>query len=162
MDYNKVFKFIKYLSYVLLLGGVGVFVYFLVASLTNTAPFTDIPVGVDNVTQGSAQGTSVMLIYTYILFAIALLVTIIFPLINIIKNPKGSMRALIGLLAMIVVLGISYLFSSDAPVVNSAGGYFTNTFALKLTDTGLYAAYIALIGAFAAILFGELKNAFKK
>ena len=30
---NKIFKYIKYLSYVLLLLGVGVFVYFVVASV---------------------------------------------------------------------------------------------------------------------------------
>ena len=42
---NKIFKYIKYLSYVLLLLGVGVFVYFVVASVLYPEPATEFPVG---------------------------------------------------------------------------------------------------------------------
>jgi hypothetical protein len=42
------------------------------------------------------------------------------------------------------------------------GDVFDNVATLKLTDTGLYIAYIVLAASFAAILFGELKSAFKK
>lgn len=154
---SKIFKYIKYLSYVLLGLGVVVFIYFLVAMFTNTAPYPEYP----RASEGAAQGTSVMLMYTYILFALTILVSIIFPLINIVKNPKGSMRSLIGILAMIVVLGVSFLFASDVPVVTPVRVY-DNPVALKLSDMGLYAAYVMLIAVFAVILFGELKNAFKK
>ena len=40
---NKIFKYIKYLSYVLLLLGVGVFVYFVVASVLYPEPATEFP-----------------------------------------------------------------------------------------------------------------------
>ena len=85
---NKIFKYIKYLSYVLLLLGVGVFVYFVVASVLYPEPATEFPVG----TVGNAMGVNVMLIYAYVVFAVALVLAIMFPLINIISNPKGAMR----------------------------------------------------------------------
>ena len=64
---NKIFKYIKYLSYVLLLLGVGVFVYFVVASVLYPEPATEFPVG----TVGNAMGVNVMLIYAYVVFAVA-------------------------------------------------------------------------------------------
>lgn len=155
---NSIFKYIKILSYVLLVAGVGAFVYFLVASLVNTDPYPEYMAA----SKGAAQGTSVMLVYTYILFGLTILASILFPIINIIKNPKGSMRSLIGILAMVVVLGISYLVSSSEPMTLSDNTIVDNATTLKLADMGLYAAYIMLIAVFAVILFGEIKNALKK
>lgn len=154
---NSIFKYIKILSYILLAGGVAVLVYFLVASVVNSDPYPQYMAA----SKGAAQGSSLMLVYTYILFALAILVSIIFPLINIVKNPKGSMRSLLGILAMVVVLGISYIFSSDTPIVTPVAVY-DSPVSLRLSDMGLYAAYIMLAVAFIAIIFGELKNAFKK
>ena len=150
---NKIFKYIKYLSYVLLLLGVGVFVYFVVASVLYPEPATEFPVG----TVGNAMGVNVMLIYAYVVFAI------MFPLINIISNPKGAMRTLIGVVAMLVIFFVSYLLSSDAPVPNpAANGYFTNSAVLKLTDVGLYAGYAIFVIAILVILWGEIRSAVKK
>lgn len=155
---NKIFKYIKYLSYLLMGLGVAVLVYFLVASLTNTTPYAGYP----KASEGAASGANLMLIYAYILVAITIFVAIIFPIINIIKNPKGSMRSLLGILLMVVVLGVSYLVSSSEPMTLSDGAVVDSVSTLKLADMGLYAAYVMLAVAFLAILFGELKNALKK
>lgn len=156
---NKIFKYIKYLSYVLLLLGVGVFVYFVVASVLYPEPATEFPVG----TVGNAMGVNVMLIYAYVVFAVALVLAIMFPLINIISNPKGAMRTLIGVVAMLVIFFVSYLLSSDAPVPNpAANGYLTNSAVLKLTDVGLYAGYAIFVIAILVILWGEIRSAVKK
>lgn len=156
---NKIFKYIKYLSYVMLGLGVVVFAYFLVASLTQTQPSSE--PGFAAWSAGSVSGINVMLIYAYILLAVTILVALIFPLINIVKNPKGSMRSLIGLLAMVVVLGIGYIFSKSTPIITPVDTY-DNVFELRLTDTGLIAAYIIFFVAIATILFGEIKSALKK
>lgn len=156
---NKIFKYIKILSYVLLGLGVAAFVYFLVASIT--MPQLSTEAGFTAWGKGAVSGTNVMLVYTYILFALTLLLAVIFPVINIIKNPKGSMRSLLGLLMMIVVLGISLIFASGEAIVTPVDT-FDNVFTLKMADMGLYAAYIMFVAAFVAIIFGELRNAFKK
>lgn len=156
---NKIFKYIKYLSYVLLLLGVAVFIYFAIASALYPEPATEFPVG----TVGNAMGVNVMLIYTYVVFAVALLLSIVFPIAQIVSNPKGAMRTLIGLIAMIVIFGISYLLASDAPVPNPAeNGFFTNPALLKLTDVGLYATYGILAISFVVILWGEIRSALKR
>ena len=156
---NKIFKYIKYLSYVLLLLGVGVFVYFVVASVLYPEPATEFPVG----TVGNAMGVNVMLIYAYVVFAVALVLAIVFPLINIISNPRGAMRTLIGVVAMLVIFFVSYLLSSDAPVPNpAANGYFPNPTVLKRTDVGLYAGYAIFVVAILVILWGEIRSAVKK
>jgi hypothetical protein len=155
---NKAFKYIKYLSYLLFAGGVAVLVYFLVMSIISPEPSREFA----EASVGAAQGSGVMLAYSYVLIAIAIVVALIFPLINIVKNPKGSMRSLLGLLLMVIVLGVGYLLSSADPVVNSAGGYFEDPATLKLTDTGLYATYFMMLVAFGVIIFGEIKNAIKK
>ena len=156
---NQIFKYIKILSYILRGLGVAVLVYFLVASAMYTDPSPDFPIG----TVGSAMGVNVMLIYAYIIFAIAIVLAVLFPIINIISNPKGAMRTLIGFGALIVIFGISYLLASDAPVPNPAeNGYFTDAATLKLTDVGLYSGYAMFALALIAIIFGEIRNAFKK
>ena len=156
---NKIFKYIKSLSYVLLLLGVGVFGYFVVASALYPEPATEFPVG----TVGNAMGVNVMLIYAYVVFAVALVLAIVFPVINILSNPKGAMRTLVGLVAMIVIFGISYLLASDAPVPNPAeNGFFTNAATLKLTDVGLYSAYAIFVIAILVILWGEIRSAVKR
>lgn len=156
---NKAFKYIKYLSYVMLLLGVGVFAYFIIASMMYPEPSTEFPMG----TVGAAMGVNVMLIYTYIIFALALLIAIIFPVINIISNPKGAMRSLIGLIAMIVIFLVSYLLASDTPVPNPAeNGFFDDPVTLKLTDVGLYAGYAMFAIVIVVILWGEIRSAIKK
>lgn len=156
---NKLFKYIKYLSYVLLLLGVVVFVYFVVASVLYPEPATEFPVG----TVGNAMGVNVMLIYTYVVFAVALLLSIFFPVVQIVSNPKGAMRTLIGLVAMIVIFGVSYFLASDAHIPNPAeNGFFTNSTLLKLTDVGLYSAYAVLAISFIVILWGEIRSALKR
>ncbi|HOF81383.1 MAG TPA: hypothetical protein PLG19_07285, partial [Bacteroidales bacterium] len=56
--------------------------------------------------------TNVVLIWAYILFALTALVTIIFPVINIILNPKSGKTVLIGLIGFAVLFIIAYSMAS--------------------------------------------------
>lgn len=110
---------------------------------------------------GEDGGTNVMLVWTYILLGLTLAAALVFPLINLVQNPKAAMRSLIGLGVMIVVLAVSYAMSNTDPVVNSAGGFFTDPSELIVTDMGLYTTYIALGAAILAVVFGEVRNSIK-
>lgn len=103
----------------------------------------------------------IMLTWAYILLGLTVVVTLLMPLINLAKNPKGAVRSLVGLAIVVVVLGVCYAMSSDAPIVNSAGGYFDNPAELKLSDTGLYAAYFAMAATILVVIYGEIRNSFK-
>ena len=67
---SKVFKYIKWLMRILMAGGVIVLVYFLAMMIIYPEPSPDFPVG----TVGGALGTDALLIYAYILLAIAIVV----------------------------------------------------------------------------------------
>ncbi len=135
-------KWVKYLRYLFLGISVLTLVYFIFAP-------------------SESAGAGVMLTWAYILLGLTVLVSVIFPLINLITNPKAAIRTLVGLLIVIAVLGLSYALASDEPIINSAGGFFENPFTLKLSDMGLYSAYIALAVTIVVIIAGEIRNAIK-
>lgn len=134
-------KWTKYVQLVLMLCGVAVFAYFLFA--------------------GEAA-VGAMLTWAYIILGLALVSAVVFPLISMFSNPKGAVRTLVGLVVAVAAIFGLYSLSSAAPMLLPNGDVFDNVATLKLTDTGLYIAYIVMAAAFAAILFGELKSVFKK
>lgn len=134
-------KWTKYVQLVLMLCGVAVFAYFLFA--------------------GEAA-VGAMLTWAYIILGLALASAVVFPLISMFSNPKGAVRTLVGLVVAVAAIFGLYSLSSAAPMLLPNGDVFDNVATLKLTDTGLYIAYIVMAAAFAAILFGELKSVFKK
>ncbi|MBR4037253.1 MAG: hypothetical protein IKJ02_01700 [Tidjanibacter sp.] len=134
-------KWTKYVQLVLLVICVAVFAYFLV--------------------QGEAA-VGAMLTWAYIILGLAIATAVVFPLISMFSNPKGAVRTLVGLVVAVAAIFGLYSLASADPMMLPNGDVFDNATTLKLTDTGLYIAYLVLAAAFAAILFGELKSAFKK
>lgn len=108
-----------------------------------------------------APDPSWLMYWMYLVVAVAVIIAIASPIVDLISNPKSAIRALIGIGIVAVVVGISYALSSDVPVVNSGGGFFDNPFSLKFSDTVIFSAYIVLGGVVLSILFSEIKNAFK-
>ncbi len=102
-----------------------------------------------------------MLRWAYILIGAAALCAIVFPVINMIRNPKGAKNTLIGLGLVILVLGVSLALSSTTPVTDSAGGVFNDPLVLRLSDTGIYATYFALAAAILVAVVGEVSKIFK-
>lgn len=141
-------KWIKYVEYILLafciLSVAAMFV--MPKVMFQGAPTVDI---------------EVMLIWMYVIIIMGVITMLISPVLNIIKYPKALFKALIGLVAAVILVGGCYLLSSNAPVVNSAGGFFDDSFQLKLTDTMLYLMYIGLGAGVLTILYTEIRNAFK-
>ena len=108
-----------------------------------------------------ATDVDLMLEWAYILLAATAAAAILFPLIGIVQNPKAALRSLVGLIIVVVVIGISYALASDVPVTGSDGVVFDDNLTLKLSDTGLFAAYAAMAVAILAAVIGEISNAFK-
>jgi glucan phosphoethanolaminetransferase (alkaline phosphatase superfamily) len=59
--------------------------------------------------------------YSVILLVIVALISVVFSLINLVKNPEILKRTLIGVAVMAVLLVIAYSVSSDAAVTDSVG-----------------------------------------
>ena len=106
------------------------------------------------------EDVDLLLYWMYAMLGLAIACTLIFSVFSLAQNPKSAVQSLLGLVALIVVIGVAWAFSSDAPVVTPTAEY-TDSFSLKLTDTALYATYACMVLAVVAIIIGEIRNAFK-
>lgn len=102
----------------------------------------------------------ILMWWSYALVGIAVLVTLILPLINTIQNPKNAMRSVIGIAGVAVIVGIAFLFSSGETITTAVTVY-DNELVLKLSDTGLYTTYVAFAAAIISVVAGEVSKTFK-
>lgn len=102
--------------------------------------------------------TDPLIYWMYILLAIAVLVTVaaaIFQFVtNFMDSPKSAIRSLLGLVALVLVLIISWSIGSDQTLVMQGYSGTENVpFWLKLTDMFLYTIYF-LMGATILLILG--------
>ena len=102
--------------------------------------------------------TDALIYWMYILFGIAVIITIaaaIYQFVTgFIDSPMTAIKSLLGLILIIVVLVISWGMGSDQPLVMPGYDGAENVpFWLKLTDMFLYTIYI-MMGAMILLIFG--------
>lgn len=102
--------------------------------------------------------TDALIYWMYILFGIAVIITIaaaIYQFVTgFIDSPMTAIKSLLGLILIIVVLVISWAMGSDQPLVMTGYDGAENVpFWLKLTDMFLYTIYI-MMGAMILLIFG--------
>jgi hypothetical protein len=107
--------------------------------------------------------TDIMLIWSYVLFVITLLSSILFPLISLIANPRALVRLLVVLGGAAVLVVISYLLSSDKAldIIGYTGTDNSDPATLKMIDTVLFVTYMLFGLAIASILYSIVSKTFK-
>lgn len=107
--------------------------------------------------------TNSFILYTYILVAITVVLTIFFTVRALILNPKGLKLALVAFGIVAVLIVIAALLADDT-VLNlphyKGKGNVPRT--LLWTDIGLYVAYFLAGLAVVTILYSEISKYFKK
>ena len=100
--------------------------------------------------------------WTYILFGIALVVTVAFPLIFLFTNLQSAKRLGIVIVIAAVLIFISYQLADDT-VLNliQYTGPDNVPGTLKIAGTGLIFTYILGITAIVSILYSSIANLFK-
>lgn len=141
-------KYISFIGYGLLTISVIIIIAFL-ATGNFTVGALDFPLA------------DVLLYWTYFVLGLAAISAIVLPLINIVQNPKAMLRSLMGMGIVVVVFIVCYLMADDTPLVTPIGTIDNKT-ALVVSDTGLFATYLAFAGAILAIVVGELAKVFKR
>ncbi len=106
--------------------------------------------------------TSTLLNWGYVLFGIAVVAALAFPIIRLLTRPKEAMKSFIGVAVIAVLVLIAYSMSDGTPL--NLIGYtgpdnVPNT--LIWTDTIIYTMYFLFAGAFLAIVGGELYRRFR-
>ena len=102
--------------------------------------------------------TDALIYWVYVLFAIAVVLTIAAAIYQFITGfidaPGATIKSLIGLIVLILVLVVSWAMGSDQPLVMPGYDGTDNVpFWLKLTDMFLYTIYIQ-IGAMILLILG--------
>jgi hypothetical protein len=106
--------------------------------------------------------TQSFLVWAYILFLLTAGVTLFFSIVNFVVNPKGAKKSLVGLVAAIAIIVISYLLSDDT-LLNMPfyDGKDNVPGTLKFVDTTLFTAYILVGIAFLSIIWSSISRVFK-
>jgi uncharacterized membrane protein len=105
--------------------------------------------------------TDMLLYWAYALLVITIVALIIFAIFGFIHslkvNPKGAMRGLLVLVAMVVILGISY-FLGSGELLNIPGydGGDNVPGTLKVVDMWLFTTYFMLLLVVIAVLISPL------
>lgn len=110
----------------------------------------------------NAYATSSTLIYwCYALLIIASLLSIIYPLMYMVQNPKNAKNALIGIVGLVVVFIMGYLLASGEEIYDAKAILIADETTSKLSEAGLNAFYILGLGAIGVIIFSEVSKIFK-
>jgi len=105
--------------------------------------------------------TELYLIWAYILFFIAAILAIGFPIIKSFTNPKNLNKALLPLAATVVVVLAAYFLSSDEKMDILGFGLVDDPLTLKYSGTMIITVYILMGIAFLSIIYSEIKGFFK-
>jgi protein-S-isoprenylcysteine O-methyltransferase Ste14 len=105
--------------------------------------------------------TSLSLMYAFVVLIIALLLAILFPVINAIRDPKNVGRSIVVFIACLVVLGGCYYFASGEILdIPGYSGSDNNRITLKIVDTGLFAMYLTFVAVLVSIVYAEVRRYF--
>lgn len=112
---------------------------------------------------GQPVYTNIFLLWAVILTGITVGVTVIFPVIQMITNPKNAKKGLLGVVAIVVVIAIAYGLSSSEVlgIRNPDLVKYDVPSTLKYAGTMINSIYVLAIIAFVAVLYTEVVKAFK-
>lgn len=96
----------------------------------------------------------------YALLIIALASAVVFSIVNAMKEPKVLIKSAIGIGIAIVIFGICYAVADSKVSLKAAALGITES-SSKLIGAGLNVFFVALAGAFVALLYSEISKALK-
>jgi hypothetical protein len=97
---------------------------------------------------------------TYALFFIAVGAAIIFPLLYIIKDPKGVVKSLAGIGALVVIFILCYAVSGDE-VTAKYTSLGVGSGSSKLIGAGLIMFYAVMAISMVGVIYSEISKALK-
>lgn len=101
--------------------------------------------------------TSTLLNWAYILFGIAIVSALIFPIIRLFTRPKQAIKSIIGLAVVVIVVLIAYAMADGTPMkLIGYNGPDNVPSMLILSDTIIYTMYFLFAGTVLAIIGTEI------
>ncbi|MEK6780504.1 MAG: hypothetical protein AABY93_02290 [Bacteroidota bacterium] len=96
----------------------------------------------------------------YVLLVVTVIVAVVFPLIHILKNPKGLVKSGMGVGGLLILFIISYSLSgSEVTIKYTTMGVGES--GSKFIGAGLIMFYIILIATIITMAYSEINKALK-
>lgn len=107
--------------------------------------------------------TNLYIVWAYVLTGLAAGLTVIFPVVQMISNPKNAKKGLIGVLALAAVILVSYLASSGEllGIIDPELIEYDTPNTLKYAGTMLYTNYLLAGIAIVVMVYSEISKVFK-
>jgi len=96
----------------------------------------------------------------YIFLGIALVSSVVLPLLNALKHPAGLVKSLLGVGGLVVLFIVAYSFSGSE-VSAKAIAMGIDESSSKMIGAGLILFYIVLVTASVGIVFSEISKSLK-
>jgi hypothetical protein len=100
------------------------------------------------------------LVITYIMLGIGVLAALLFPIFQMIQNPKSAKGALIGIGFLVLVFGISYALGGSEVTPAMEAMHITPSTS-KLVSAGLIGFYILFFISIIVVIYSEISRFFK-
>ena len=137
---DKYFKYVQWLLYLLM----GLSVIFVILFYTNPS------------------NPDLLLYWMYVMIIFSLVVIALVITYSMVKSPKGSVQALIGIGGMILLGFLSYIFSKNTLGPAALEKYKITATTVKLVGAGLLMMYLMLIIAIGALVYTSTIKFFQK
>ena len=123
--------------------------------------YFDVVTDFNDLSVNASPNSGMLLLWCYVLLAIAAVTAVVFPVMTMAQNPKGAKNALIGVVGLLVVVGISYALAGSEEYFTLDGVLLADESTSKQSETGLIAFYIMGAGAIGAVIFAEVSKMLK-
>lgn len=108
-------------------------------------------------TAATDSNVNLMFIVSYVLFAVAIVLTVIFSVVSLLSHHKLK-EVIISVVAFAVILLVSYALSSGSDLIADDGKVLATASTSRLVGGGLIAFYILAALAVVAMLFSSVKK----
>lgn len=139
-----------YKIFLIIAGIIGAVLWFML-------PSSDMPVE----EAATDSNVNLMFIVSYVLFGVAVLITVIFSIKGLFSHHKLK-EMLISLVAFVVILVVSYALASGSEVTSSDGSMLATAETSRLVGGGLIAFYILAVIAILAMISSSVKKILMK
>jgi len=150
---SKLSKIVTYFLYALMLISVVLVILFY---------FGKVVPGTEDTNFEEPVITKTILLWAGILVGLTAVLSLVFPLINVVTNPKAAKGTLFTLIGAAILIFIAWILASDAVLdMPHYEGKDNVPKTLKLAGTGLFTTYILAGLAILSILYSEIAKYFK-
>jgi hypothetical protein len=117
-----------------------------------------------NVSVFGAYVTIFGIIALYVFLAVAIFVTLLFPVLQMFKDFKTALGAIVGVGALFLVFMLCYSLSVAEPfsITTANGVQITSAGTMKAVEACIYMLYFMLGAAILSVVVAPLLNYFKK